>query len=295
MHNAPHIFLHRPQLHQKMGPEVRHHTNVVQFQMGKPANLPFHMLAWGQQYVRVHNCHAFYADQTAGADSAKGRALSVVDTQRSDAASSSGASGGASGGAVSAAASTNVAGTNATEQHRNTTVATRGGVSQMYIDYFNGNTDRKLDFNRLPNKDVYEICAPGAITVPVGGPINVVYLKKFDIGKHKTHRGMTHNINNNATQSAHTVQGANTTTHHPPAIKYVYFTESDQVVRFDTFETLRALTAASNETTFFVGKRREKARDSDPLDYMGSLNIWRECGVGGYSISWPKDHVVRLD
>jgi len=263
-----------------MGPEVRHHTNVVQFQMGKPANLPFHMLAWGQQYVRVHNCHSFYAaENSASVDSVKGRALGVVQGRQL----SSGGTG----------ADASVAGVNTTE-HKNATVATRGGVSQMHIDYFNGNTERKLDFNRLPNKDVYEICAPGAITVPVGGPINVVYLKKFDIGKHKAHKGMSRSSNNTHTgQSAH--GGVNNTIHHAPAIKYVYFTESDQVVRFDTFETLRALTAASNETTFFVGKRREKARDSDPVDYMGSLNIWRECGVGGYSISWPKDHMVRLD
>ena len=43
-----------------MSSSARHHINVIQFKMAKPANLPFHLLSWGQQYIKIHNCHSFY-------------------------------------------------------------------------------------------------------------------------------------------------------------------------------------------------------------------------------------------
>lgn len=288
-------FSWNEQLQLKQSAEVRHHVNVVQFQMNKPAHLPFHLLAWGQQYVRVYNCHAFYMDKTppnaAGDVSVKPHRL--LTAAASDNSTSS----------------VNVTIAKSEINGTKTTVHTRGGATQVQIEYFNPNTVRKIDYNRLPKKDVYEICAPGAIIASVGGPVNVVYLKKFDIGRHKVFRNGGGNSSSGGDSSGHPNPHANPKDtaarngterhlhqhHQYPAIKYVYYTESDQVVRYDSFTTLRALTAASNESTFFVGKRREKARDSDPVDYMGSLNIWRECGVPGYSLLWPKDHLVRID
>lgn len=286
------------QLQQKQSAEVRHHVNVVQFQMAKPAHLPFHLLAWGQQYVRVYNCHAFYMDKVPLNATTKHSAKHIAKQAR----------------LLTSAESTpvktaevgekkNVNGTQASA------VQARGGATQAQIDYFNGNTVRRIDYNRLPQKDVFEICAPGAIIASVGGPVNVVYLKKFDMGRHKVHRSSGVDSAASSASSGHGAgpapthrnlkesvrNGNGTELHQYPAIKYVYYTESDQVVRYDSFTTLRALTAASNESTFFVGKRREKARDSDAADYMGSLNIWRECGVPGYSLLWPKDHMVRID
>ena len=78
-------------------------------------------------------------------------------------------------------------------------------------------------------------------------------------------------------------------------IKFAYYTECDQVVYFDSPQTFQALSAASNATTFFVGRRKEKGRDSNPADYMGTLNQWRECGAPGFSLTWPKEAVVRAD
>jgi hypothetical protein len=159
-------------------PEISSRIQLVQFSMSRNANLPFHLLSWGQHYVRKHNCRNF-----DGKDS------------------------------------------------------TPDGLKQ--------------------------ICIEGGIA---------------------PHRGADHNV----------------TFHHPSAlhggetlIRYVYYTEMDQVVRFDSFNTFRALSAASNETTFYVGRRREKAQKSDPEDYMGSLSAWRECGREVYSLSWPDDVVVR--
>jgi hypothetical protein len=67
----------------------------------------------------------------------------------------------------------------------------------------------------------------------------------------------------------------------------------DQIVRFDSVDTFRALSAASNSSCFFTGRRKEKERDSDELDYMGKLSQWRECGEPGYSLHWPAEIDVR--
>jgi hypothetical protein len=39
-----------------LAPHIRAHTAVVQLAVPKNANLPFHMLAWGQSYIKKHNC-----------------------------------------------------------------------------------------------------------------------------------------------------------------------------------------------------------------------------------------------
>ena len=76
--------------------------------------------------------------------------------------------------------------------------------------------------------------------------------------------------------------------------RFIYYTEMDQIVRFDSVETFRALSAASNSSCFFTGRRKEKERDSEASDYMGQLTQWRECGEPGYSMTWPADVHVRV-
>ena len=80
---------------------------------------------------------------------------------------------------------------------------------------------------------------------------------------------------------------------HLKPFRFVYYTEMDQIVRFDSVETFKAISAASNSSCFFTGRRKEKERDSDAMDYMGSLSQWRECGEAGYSMNWPADIHVR--
>ncbi len=78
---------------------------------------------------------------------------------------------------------------------------------------------------------------------------------------------------------------------HP--IRYVYYSECDQIVKFDSMSTFHAISSATNDTTFFVGRRREKHVDSNETDYMGSLTNWRNCGAPGFSLHWPKETLVR--
>ncbi len=114
----------------------------------------------------------------------------------------------------------------------------------------------------------YEICAPNSYPKPHGSPIKVTFVKNSDMF-----------IRNSSSSP----------------IRYAYYSECDQIVKFDSWMTFTAISAALNESTLFAGRRKEKNAQSDPEDYMGMLNMWRECGTPGFSISWPKSRYVQQE
>ncbi len=128
----------------------------------------------------------------------------------------------------------------------------------------------EVDHSKIKLQEEYEICGPRAFGRPKGTPIHVVFLWKNDTTKNLF----------NPKQADFT------------PLKFIYYTECDQIVKFDDLTTFQALSAATNESTFFTGRRREKHRDSEPSQYMSDLNNWRECGSTGYSINWPKSPYV---
>ncbi len=184
--------------------EARKNIIVVHFKMHRPANLPFHLIAWGQHYVKHHNCKSFYS--------------------------------------------------NSVHSHLDNTLGFESGTH--------------IDTNKLNEvrNDLYDICHPNSFPSPRGGPLNVTFITKTEFSD----------------------AGEN-------PIKYIYFSECDQIVRFDSPQTLNALSAATNDSTFFTGRRKEKNYESVPDEYMSGLTIWRECGVPGYSLSWPKSNFVHHD
>ena len=123
-------------------------TKVVQLDLGRPAFLPFHLLAWGQQFIRKHNC-----------------GLPESKTVKS------------------------------------------------------GDANFKL----------YRICDMAPFRHK--GEVTVTAYNESVLSKETTKKG---------------------------PFKYVYFTESDQIVRFDSFHTMSTLLQASNSSCFFVGRRKEK-------------------------------------
>ena len=170
-----------------------------------------------------------------------------------------------------------------------------------------------MNVSDIPKEDVYDICSPKAVARSRGGPVEVVYMKKIDPFIFNPQQQQQYNeqviymntvvssskspkeskeINHN---QLHKTSKEHKKKHMFIPIKYTYFTECDQIIRFDDMITLEALSKASNESCFFVSRRREKSRDTNPSDYMGALDIMRSCGVGGYSLSWPKEHIVRMD
>lgn len=72
------------------------------------------------------------------------------------------------------------------------------------------------------------------------------------------------------------------------AISYVYYTESDQIVKFKDMTTRNAVLGATNMTTMIIGRRQEKHWKSSPTEYMTGLIPTRAvCGEGLYALEWP--------
>lgn len=151
-------------------PSIGAHVRVLLLSVGKPANLPFHALAWSQTYVKALNCRLFYTTERA--------------------------------------------------------CATHSGVSPVH-----------------------------------DGAFNVTLLRE-----------------------------ANVTMQAPVA--FVYYSESDQILRFSSTAMLDAISAASNASCLFFGRRKEKT-DRDPSGYMRQLDEGRACGATGFELSWPESRFVH--
>jgi len=205
----------------KVGSRIRHHTHVVLLKMEKPAHLPFHLLAWGQQFVKSHNC--FHTGEHKKVKVAGGSDTNVLEICEDDAA-------------------------DLMAQNKNGPIEVRRMFNFRAFPHVVSNTTMQAAL--FSNSKWHE----GA----VGG--------KDDV-KHLLHK----------------------------PFRFVYYTEMDQILRFDSDQTLLAISAASNSSCFFSGRRREKNRDSSPEDYMGQLTSWRECGEAGYSFTYPTDILVRQD
>jgi hypothetical protein len=68
-------------------------------------------------------------------------------------------------------------------------------------------------------------------------------------------------------------------------IRYVYYTEADQILFFSDMDTLQAITAASNATSIILGRRRYKQSLKFPYDYKRVLARGPGCGREGYYIA----------
>lgn len=169
----------------KLPASISSRVHIIQFQLNKNANLPFHLLAYGQQFVKHHNCRIF------------------------------------------------------------------------------NNTDL---MERARFQDVFEICDTEASLAAE------LEMKK----KNKHHRGRVFNQHGNITfyQPSPTYTGARLDLE----IRYVYFTEADQIVHFENMDTLYGIASMTNITTFVLPRRREKIFPSPPELYNANLTEGRHCG-----------------
>ncbi len=202
----------------KVSSRTRHHMHIVMFNMTKPAHLPFHLLAWGQQFVKKHNC-------------------------------------------------------------------------------FHQPTDKKVKVNGGSDTNVWEICEDSddyLMSQHQGGPITVQRMVNFrpfpHIAADKAFTQYFKNVKHDGSKEKDKSDSKHLLV---KPFRFVYYTEMDQILRFDSEQTLLAISAASNSSCFFTGRRKEKSRDSSPTDYMGQLTQWRECGEAGYSFTYPTDLLVR--
>lgn len=153
--------------------------------------------------------------------------------------------------------------------------------------YHAGKTLPEGDINLeiLPkDSEAYEICHQDSFSNHVGSPFHVLY-----------HWSLTNDTLNHTSKhhnSASQASSQSTPVISTP-IKYIYFSECDQIVYFDSEQTLQAISQASNNTCLFSGRRKEKNPASNPEEYMNGLTIWRECGNPGYSLEWPTTKYVH--
>lgn len=76
-------------------------------------------------------------------------------------------------------------------------------------------------------------------------------------------------------------------------IKYLYYTESDQIVKFRDNHVRDAVIGATNITTMIVGRRLEKDWQSAPGAYMQGLVPTRAvCGEPFYVMEWPTSQYI---
>lgn len=207
---------------------------MVQLKVNKNANLPFHLLSWGQHYVKEYNC---------GLLSEKYRLKALARVLKGSTTGMGSSSGGEE---------------ELTDTH-----------------------------------DLMQICATNGIAWARGTPVKVVYHRPSLMHSANTTAIAAAIASANAQADAETAaqdpmvdeNGKETKSDPRPhkqmgsrvPIKFVYYTECDQIVHYDSMNTAEAMSSASNESTFFVGRRKEKSPDTEPSDYMGGKTQGGQC------------------
>lgn len=287
-----------------MPPIVRQRTELVSFQLPKPAFLPFHTLAWGQFYVQVHNCpppDASKAErleyQEHGHISPKillGKSEKYIESYRIC--------------TVNVFKNHHGMPFNATYHQPSSWSANSMTTPSTSSDSSSLSSSRRLVAWLSPLLELKSVSAHAeekdASTIDTDAATesvsktNVSSQGSADTNAEESHWKSSESWNRAILSEHHPAFAhlASIPSHNPRRpIKYVYYTECDQVVRYDSMETFRALVAASNESTFFVGRRREKTYNTEPEEYMSNLDIYRQCGSRGYSMRWPKETIVQID
>jgi hypothetical protein len=135
----------------------------------------------------------------------------------------------------------------------------------------------------------FQICQPTSIqhSLYAISPLNV---SSIYYSHHHQHYSEASHVNDSGI-----LGGYRFTPFHNTAITHIYYTEADQILRFEDDEALEATLAASNATTYFLGRRKEKWTASDPREYMNSLSKGRECGRVGeeYLLNWPTSNQIQ--
>lgn len=233
----------------KTDAHTRHHTHVVYFKMERPSNLPFHLLAWGQQFIRKHNC-----ETAKPVDKAKRQQGSDTDVYE-----------------ICDDTAEFLAG-----QHNGGPVEPQFLMNFRSFPHVANDDVPVLPLEPGPGSSAANFATASPSTSAAGAGAGASSRRLSSAGADKAGRS-----------------GDKHVLHKP--IRFVYYTEMDQVLRFDSLQTLQAISAAANSSAFFSGRRREKDKDSSAADYMGQLTSWRECGEYGYGFTFPGDTTVQKD
>jgi hypothetical protein len=187
-------------------PSIKAHTHIVQFNVNKNANLPFHLLSWGQQFVRKHNCEFSFKDNNTGPDNA-----------------------------------------------------------------------------------LLKICEKKGVATAKGTPVNVTYHRPSYVYLQQTSISETTvNEVDHTTVDNSRVKKKTKNENIIVPFKYIYYTESDQILKYGSPTAMEMLVSATNETTLLAGKRRVKDVMSNASEYMSGKSSTFPvlfCSVLPYCIS----------
>ena len=142
-----------------------------------------------------------------------------------------------------------------------------------------GNLDQMKDYmiDRLGiNSDLLRICEKKGIATPKGTPVNVTYYRASDAylqqtGKLETIiKEITYTVDENTkiTKKTKNEKSNIGMEFKNVPFKYIYYTESDQIVRYSSLLAMEMLVSATNESTLLSGRRRNKDIQSTATDYM---------------------------
>lgn len=232
--------------------QLRHRISIVQFQLVKPVHLIFHLLVWGQHYVKIHNCLRFAKPHHSSSNSSSERFH---------------------------------------PRHNVRGLQEKKGwwKGRLKKLHFEEHSLPPLELDLSEGDGSFDICRRGSIQSSYYAltALNVSYSSLSNPIPRRNQR---------RDDDSHlpSIGGAVVHPAHSTPIKYVYYTEGDQLVRFRdervkddiTTSSLTGISSVLNETLYIIGRRREKARDSSAVEYMGGLDDGRSCGLGSYYYSY---------
>lgn len=231
-------------------------VTILEFNVTKNVHQIFHLIVWMQHYLKIHNCWSFQRKQGS-----KTRALTEVNST--------------------------VGQHTHTDRLLKSPPWWKGKLRPLLFDESSLVLDSLASSSAAKENDLYEICMPGAISRSYVAltPINVTYM---------TPRRDKEEIEANPSGIVGSVLLGNYPLYpvHKYPIKYIYYTEADQILRFDSIRTFDVITTVTNESHYLTGYRREKHWKSDPNDYMGSLDRGRKCGQECFNIAWPSSKQI---
>lgn len=239
--------------------DIRNRLAVIEFAVAKPVFQIFHLMVWSQHYIKLHNCLRF-------GDRASASLKKIKDLRRNN---NQFVKYLPSPSLPSKDSSSLVTPVIKNRRALKKAPWWKGKLKRLFFD------DTLLSIRNISTipfasgkSSEFEICRPSSKGIQHSlyalTPINVTAMTFFN------HKDSTNTL-------VYYPHIDHPLIHDVP-IEYVYYTEADQIVRFQSEALLEATLAASNGTTYFIGRRKVKKRDSAPDDYMGSLNRGSKCG-----------------
>ena len=189
-------------------------VTIVEFSVPRPIVQVFHLMVWTQHYLKLHNCWRFQ-DQCYNQHSSP------------------------------------------TRRSLKKTPWWKGKLKRLFFNESSMNINISLVESHQRQVGVgstfataFDICSARSIQHSLHAltSINVTYMHYFSNDSSSGRSSSSSRFCGRIEIAGYPVRVI-----HELPLMYVYYTEADQIVRFDSIDTLHAVKAASNATTYFLG------------------------------------------